>query len=145
MNEILDSEKLILVFLYIWEKPIRAGDLFIILKEKNYFTRSRQTLNSSLNKLTKLGLIHYQKYRLIELTNIGRIRAAHIKWHMHLLELFFQKTLDLSQDKIDREILRLTPVVSCAFIRALVKKYHDEECELQTLINEENCCVEGGN
>ncbi len=136
-----DSEKLILLFLYSWEKPIRAGDLFQILNEEYHFDRSRQTLHSLIKKLRKNELISWKPHKLVKLTETGKEHALHITWHMHLLESYFQETLDLKAPIRTKEALRLTPIVSCEFINA-IKKFHQADCELKEAIRAENLCTE---
>ncbi|MFX1283845.1 MAG: hypothetical protein ACFFB5_09320 [Promethearchaeota archaeon] len=135
-----DSEKLILLFLYDWERPIRAGDLFQILNEEYHFDRSRQTLHSLIKKLQKNKLISWEPHKLVGLTEIGKEHALHITWHMHLLENYFQETLDLTASVRRKVALRLTPIVSCEFIEAITK-FHQDDCELKEAIKAGNLCT----
>ncbi len=136
-----NSEKLILLFLYNWERPIRAGDLFQTLRKEYNFDRSRQTLHSLVKKLRKNELISWEPHRLVRLTEIGKEHALHITWHMHLLENYFQETLDLKAVVRRKEALRLTPIVSCEFIDAITK-FHQDDCELKEAIKAGNLCTE---
>lgn len=141
MLNLSDSEKYILLFLYTWEKPIRAGDLFRIMNEEYHFDRSRQTLHSLIKKLQKNDLISWKPHKLVRLTEFGKKNALHITWHMHLLENYFQKTLDLTTATQTKESLRLAPIVSCEFINA-IKKFHHADCELKEADKAENLCAE---
>ena len=136
-----NSEKLILLFLYNWERPIRAGDLFQTLRKEYNFDRSRQTLHSLIKKLRKNELISWEPHRLVRLTEIGKEHALHITWHMHLLENYFQETLDLKAVVRRKEALRLTPIVSCEFIDAITK-FHQDDCEPKEAIKAGNLCTE---
>ncbi len=142
MKKLSDSEKLILLFLYIWERPIRAGDLFQILNNEYGFSRSRQTLHSVIKKLRDSHYLSWEPHKLVKLTNQGKDHALHIRWHMHLLEKYFQETLDLSKETIRNEALRLTPEASCDLINAVVLKFHKDDCGLKEAIKAENICLE---
>lgn len=143
MTKLSDSEKLILLFLYSWERPIRAGDIFQILNDEYGFSRSRQTLHSLIKKLRKNHFLFWEPHKLIKLTNQGKEYALHITWHMHLLEKYMEETLDLKEYTIKKEALRLTPVISCDFINAIGRKFHKNCCELEEQIIAKNLCIEG--
>lgn len=142
MVKLSDSEKLILLFLYERKKPITAGHLFEVLTDKYGFSRTRQSLHSMIKKLLKHKFITWEPHRLVELTNQGEEHALHINWHMHLLERYFQETLDLPKETIRKEALRLTPEVSCDFVNAVKDKFNcKEDCELQEAVITERICL----
>jgi len=135
-----DSEKLILLFLYTWDKPIRVVDLFKKINKEYHFDRSRQTLHSLIKKLRKNELVSWEPHKSVILTETGKEHALHVTWHMHLLESYFQETLDMTADIRTKEALKLTPIVSCEFIDAITK-FHQNDCELQEAIKAGNLCT----
>jgi Mn-dependent DtxR family transcriptional regulator len=142
MVNLSSSEKLILLLLHVREKPITAGHLFEVLTEEYGFTRTRQSLHSMIKKLRKNQFINWEPHRLVELTNQGNEQALHLNWHMHLLERYFEETLDLSKDTRKKETLCLTPIVSCDFINAVKEKFNcRDDCKLQEAILTENICL----
>lgn len=142
MDNLSDSEKLVLLVLYDWEKPIRLGDLYNILKGDFGFSRSRQTLHSLIRKLRKKYFLYWEPHKLVKLTDQGKERAVHITWHMHLLEDYFAETLDLSEESIRKEAIRLTPIISCDFTKTLVRKYHQKcGCQLKEAVEDNKICL----
>ena len=139
-GQLTDSEKIILLFLYDWDRPIRIGDIYQILDMKYNYNQSQQNLNYFIKKLRKYQYLKWQPHGRVELLESGKEQALHISWHKHLLERYFRETLDLNEDQIKIEALRLTPVVSCSFINALVKKFHFENCDLKEKINSTKLC-----
>jgi len=142
MDDISNSEKLVLLVLYDWEKPIRLGDLFNRLKRNFGFFRSRQTLHSLIRKLRNNYFLYWEPHKSVKLSDLGKERALHVTWHMHLLEEYFAETLDLSEESIRKEAIRLTPLVSCDFTKALVRKYHKAcGCQLKEAIKDDQICL----
>ncbi|MFX0122364.1 MAG: hypothetical protein ACFFAE_01920 [Candidatus Hodarchaeota archaeon] len=137
-----DSEKLILLFLYVRGKPITAGHLFEVLTNEYGFSRTRQSLHSMIKKLKNSKFINWEPHRLLELTNQGKEHALHLNWHKHLLERYFEETLDLSEDIRKKETLCLTPIVSCDFINAVKNRFNcKDDCKLQEAILTERICL----
>jgi Mn-dependent DtxR family transcriptional regulator len=142
MVDLSNSEKLILLFLYVRGKPITAGHLFEVLTDEYGFSRTRQSLHSMIKKLKKNQFIEWKPHRLVELTNQGEEHALHLNWHMHLLERYFEETLDLSEDIRKKEMLCLTPIISCDFINAVKDKFNcKDDCKLQEAILSERICL----
>ena len=142
MIKLLDSEKLILLFLYTSEKPISAKNLFEVLTNEYGFSRTRQSLHSMIKKLKKIEYVSWEPHGLVEITNQGKEHALHFNWHMHLLERYFEETLDLSEDIRKKETLRLTPIVSCDFVNAVKDKFDcKDDCKLQEAVITERICL----
>jgi Mn-dependent DtxR family transcriptional regulator len=141
-DSLSDSEKLVLLFLHDWQRPIRLGDLYQILQERYYYSQTQQNLNYFIKKLRNNHYLSWKPHSRIELKDKGKEYALHISWHRHLLEKYFEETLDLTLEETKHETLTLTPVVSCNFIAALVRKYHQDDCELKQKIKSENLCFE---
>lgn len=141
-----DSEKLILLYLYVRGKPITAGHLYEVLTTEYGFSRTRQSLHSMIKKLKKSNLINWEPHRLVELTDLGNGHALHLNWHKHLLERYLEETLELSDDVRKKETLCLTPIVSCNFINAVKEKFNcKDDCRLQEAILTENICLNNKN
>ncbi|UCG04522.1 MAG: hypothetical protein JSW11_11165 [Candidatus Heimdallarchaeota archaeon] len=146
MVEFSDSEKLILLFLYVRKKPITAGHLFEVLTNEYGFSRTRQSLHTMIKKLKKFQLVEWEPHRVVELTGKGNEEALHLNWHMHLLERYFEETLDLSEDIRKKETLCLTPTVSCDFVNAVKNKFNcSNDCKLQEAVLSERICLNDKN
>jgi Mn-dependent DtxR family transcriptional regulator len=131
-----------LLFLYDWEKPIRIGDIHQILQKDYNYQQTQQNLNYLIKKLRKKNLISWQPHSMVELQESGSEFALHLAWHRHLLERFFEETLDLPKEQIHKEALRITPIISCNFINALVRKFHNNDCNLKTEVINQRLCVD---
>lgn len=125
----LKQESKILRFLFKWIRPIRPGDLASRLNMKH------QTVNSILKKFVESHLLEWEPYKNVELTEQGRLVAAHYDHHHNLLEHYLKDTLDLSDAQAHKESLRIAPLVSCRMISAICRKYD---------IQGEEGCVEQG-
>ena len=137
-----DSEKLVLLFLHDWQKPIRIGDIHQFLQKDYNYEQTQQNLNYIIKKLRRKNLLSWQPHSMVKLVKNGEELALHLTWHRHLLEKFLTETLDLSEDQIQKEALRITPIVSCNFINALVRRYHNNDCELKTRVNQQKICLD---
>lgn len=138
-----DSEKMVLLFLSDWNRPIRIGDIYNELQKGYNYDQTQQNLNYFIKKLCKKDYISWQPHSRVELLEFGKSSALHLSWHRHLLELYFDETLDLKKEDVKKEALRLTPLVSCNLINALVKKYHIKDCKLKDEVKLKGLCSEG--
>ena len=68
---IKNKEHKVLDFLFYWGRPIRVGDLVKELKIKH------STLNSVLHRLSDEGMIRWETYGPVSLTENGKEKAAH--------------------------------------------------------------------
>jgi len=115
IDSLNSSEKIILDFLFRWDRPIRAGDLSAELNIKH------TTLNSQLQALENKGLIKWRRYRTISLTDTGIKLAKHLVRHHRILELLFNNLLGMTPEQAHRESVRLFPFCSCVLINKVTK------------------------
>jgi len=112
----------------------------IILSETNRVVRVRDiakhlnikmpSVTAALNKLNERGLVHYEKYGFVELTEEGtRIGRAVYRKHS-FLKNFFHDVLRMGRASSDKEACRLEHHLSpeaCTQIYRLVEFYRSEK------------------
>lgn len=73
---------------------------------------SAASVTGMLKKLSKLDLVTHSPYHGVELTESGRMLALEMIRHHRLIELYLQKALGFTWDKVDAEAERLEHVIS---------------------------------
>lgn len=73
---------------------------------------SSASVTGMLKKLDKLGFVAHSPYHGVELTEEGRMVALEMIRHHRLIELYLQKALGFTWDKVDAEAERLEHVIS---------------------------------
>lgn len=73
---------------------------------------SAASVTGMLKKLDKLGFVTHSPYRGVELTEEGKKIALEMIRHHRLIELYLQKALGFTWDKVDAEAERLEHVIS---------------------------------
>ena len=73
---------------------------------------SSASVTGMIKKLDKLGLVTHSRYHGVELTETGRKVALEMIRHHRLIELYLQKALGFTWDKVDAEAERLEHVIS---------------------------------
>ena len=112
------QENKVLEFIYRWIRPIRAGDLSKEMDIKH------TTLNSQLKLLELKGLVRWDRYGPIELTEKGIEAAKHLNRHHGILENFMIEVLGMKKSEAQLETLSLAPVVSCGFVNLIGNKFN---------------------
>ncbi|HNU92534.1 MAG TPA: metal-dependent transcriptional regulator [Spirochaetota bacterium] len=87
------------------------------------------SVTAALGKLREKGLIHYEKYGFIELTDRGR-RVAELVYRKHsFLRRFFREVLGMERDSADEEACRIEHHLSPEACRRLYRlvEFHDAE------------------
>ena len=97
-------------------QPIKPGSLAKLLEIPH------QTLNSALFRLSDHGLIKWEKYKEVHLTETGLGKLKHLEYHFHLVEIFLMNSLGLPSEEAIKEASRLAPYFSCNLITAIYKK-----------------------
>src|SRR5690349_12271688 len=64
---------------------------------------SPASVTGMVKKLSKMGLVTHSPYHGAELTEEGRMLALEMIRHHRLLELYLQKALGFTWDKVDAE------------------------------------------
>ena len=82
-------------------KVVRVKDIAALLKIK------MPSVTSALSKLKELGLIDYEKYGYIELTEAGNIISDRVISKHLCLKEFFSKVLNLSEDQSETEACKI--------------------------------------
>ena len=80
--------------LLIGKESVNISELSILLKV------SLPTVNSMINKLTKQGLVNYEKYKPISLTEKGKKLAASIVRKHRLTEIFLVTKMGFQWDEV---------------------------------------------
>ena len=73
---------------------------------------SAPSVTGMVKKLAALGLVGYDRYHGVRLTEAGRSAALEVLRHHRLLELFLVEELGMSWDAVDAEADRLEHVLS---------------------------------
>lgn len=132
MVEFSATENEVLAFLYEWNRPIRAGDLSKEIKMPH------STVNSILGRLSKKGVVIWEKYRLVSLTDKGRNYLNHLTRHHHLFAFFLTRTLEMPIDNAHQNVNNIfSGNISCELIEKIDKKLNSpSECECGKIIPE---------
>ncbi len=122
----MNKDNSVLEFLFYWDRPINSGTLRRELNIKH------STLNSVIERLQKKGLVEWEKYSLISLTETGKHEAAHLSNHHFIVEKFLTETLNMNEIDAHEEALKISPHVSCKIIDAICKKMNISHKEINT-------------
>jgi len=87
-------------------RVVRVKDIAAHLKIK------MPSVTSALNKLKELGLIDYEKYGFIELTNKGSIISNRVLSRHLCLKEFFSRVLNLPADQSETEACKIEHHIS---------------------------------
>lgn len=120
------SENLVLLFLAKWVRPIRVGDL------ARKLGKNHSTMNSIIKRLERDGFVHWDPYKLVELSEKGKECASHLSLHHDAMETFLIKTLGLPEQQAHEEALKLAPDTSCKLIETICTRYENVNCVLDT-------------
>ena len=82
-------------------KVVRVKDIAALLKIK------MPSVTAALDKLKELGLIDYEKYGYIELTESGNIISDRVISKHLCLKEFFSKILNLSEEQAEAEACKI--------------------------------------
>jgi Mn-dependent DtxR family transcriptional regulator len=103
-------------FLFYLNRPIIPGDLSNELQIKH------STLNSVLKRLQEEGMINWEKYRNISLTEKGIETGKHLTQYHLILERFLSEVLGMESNVAHSEALDLSPHVSYNLIKSICEK-----------------------
>jgi len=82
-------------------RVVRVKDIAALLKIK------MPSVTSALNKLKELGLIDYEKYGFIELTEKGAVISSRVLSRHLCLKEFFSKVLNIPEDQSESEACKI--------------------------------------
>lgn len=118
MKRNISLERKILEFLHGWLRPIRVGDLKTELAKEG-IDIPHSSLNSVIQRLEKEGLLTWEKYGPVALTEKGKKEAAHNQRHFHLFAMFLVQTLDISIEQAKKESYQISGALSCDLIDSI--------------------------
>lgn len=104
---------------------------------------SKPSVNKALNNLKTTGLIHYETYGTIELTEDGEELAKKLLEAYDIVYLFLKDVLNLQADEAKNEAEKIKSAISDNTINSLAKYVHkvldmtDLDCGYD--INKEQC------
>ena len=87
------------------------------------------SVSGMLRKLDALGLVAYERYRGVCLTEAGRRVALEVLRHHRLLELYLAETLGMGWDEVHAEAERLEHVISEELEQAIAAKLGNPICD----------------
>ena len=105
--------------------------------------RTKATVNSAINSLKSEGLINYEPYCHIELTDLGEKEAIKIIEAYDIVKLFLTDIIDAKSENVDREAKEIKTILSDDTLNKLARYTHKTlglyslECGYD--INNENC------
>ena len=105
--------------------------------------KTKASVNNGINSLKAEGLINYEKYGQIELTEQGEREAIKIIEAYDIVKLFLTDILDAKKENSDEEAKKIKTILSDDTLNKLAKYTHKTlglyslECGYD--INNENC------
>lgn len=121
------------------EDAIRPGEIAKSL------SRRRSTINSALERMVQDKLIEWEKYGPVRLLTKGRGVLKHLENHLHLIEIYLLKTLNLSKEEAQQQAISLAPHCSCSLIKKIYEQYNEpSKCPNHTrlIYNPDSFCEE---
>ncbi len=98
------------------------------------------TVTEHFQRLKKLGLISYKKYKGIQLTKKGIIEGELLMWKHRILETYFTEEFGLSKDKACEEANKIDFYISNNIIEHMCKKNnHPKICPCGNEISRRFC------
>ncbi|MFX0206879.1 MAG: metal-dependent transcriptional regulator [Candidatus Hodarchaeota archaeon] len=107
----------VLQFLFDHSGSIRVGEL------KKNLKKPHSTLNSIIHRLERNGLVIWQKYGPVTLTETGKNKAAHLSRHHFMLEILLVEALGMSAQDAHQEALTTGSTLTCQVIDRIAQKY----------------------
>ena len=87
------------------------------------------TVTEHFQKLAELGLVQYERYKGIKLTELGVKEGEFLIWKHRILETFFSDYLDLPKDDACKEASKIDFFISKNIISLICKKFeHPKTC-----------------
>ena len=92
----------------------------------NFLKVKKSSTNKALNVLKEDGLIYYEKYQNITLTEIGFARAKYIHRRHELFEIFLRDIIKTDENLVQEETEQLAHCISChtaAKLQSFIEEY----------------------
>lgn len=113
----------------------------------NKMNCTKPSVNKALNNLKDSGLVNYETYGTIELTQEGENLAKKVLEAYDIVYLFFKEVLNLNEEQAQKEAEQIKSTISDETINKLAKYVH-KVLDLNSLdcdynVNNERCrsCV----
>ena len=114
--KLTNSQEEYLKTIYLLEnnnKKIRVTDI------ANKLKITKPSVNKAIKTLKELGVLEYEAYGDITLTEKGKETAKEKKKKQGILEMFFEVVLEISQDKAKEEAIAMKHAISPETIKKL--------------------------
>ena len=87
------------------------------------------TVTEHFQKLAEIGLVEYERYKGIKLTNLGIEEGEFLIWKHRILETFFTDYLNLLKEDACKEASKIDFFISKEIISLICKKFnHPNTC-----------------
>lgn len=94
-----------------------------------YLDVKKSSTNSALNILKEQGLVNYEKYKNVTLTDIGIVQAKHIKKRLELFRKFLVDIIGTDEKLASVEADKLAHCISC-HTTAKFEKFIEKELKV---------------
>lgn len=138
--EISDKQKEYLRVIYILNKTQSVARVTDIAKKLN---KTKPTVNYAINSLKQEGLVNYETYGAISLTQLGERIAKKLLEAYDIISLFLSEILKLDSEKVKQEASKMKAILDDETINKFAVYTHKElglyslECGYD--INNERC------
>lgn len=129
LSEALEDYLNAIYKLSINENTTRVTDI------SNYLKVQKPSTNNALRVLKEEGLVHYEKYKNVSLTEKGIAVAKQIHKRQKLFESFLKDVLEIDETLVKREAMKLSHCVSChttakleRYIETILEKKEETTC-----------------
>lgn len=120
-----DSLEEYLYTIYILTKECSRARVTDIAEEMDV---TKASTSAALNVLKDQGLINYEKYKNITLTESGVARAKYIKRRHELFEIFLRDIIKTDKELVEEETKKLAHCISC-HTAAKLEKFIEENIQ----------------
>lgn len=109
----------------------------------NKLSKTKASVNSAINSLKEIGLIKYEKYGPIELTELGEKEAIKIIEANDIVKLFLTDIINVESENAEKEAKEIKTILSDDTLNKLARYTH-KTLGLYSLdcgydINNQNC------
>lgn len=109
----------------------------------NKLAKTKASVNSAINSLKEIGLIKYEKYGPIELTELGEKEAIKIIEANDIVKLFLTDIINVESENAEKEAKEIKTILSDDTLNKLARYTH-KTLGLYSLdcgydINNQNC------
>ncbi len=117
-------------YLYTIYYLIKMNGIARVTDIANSMEVTKASTNKALNLLKDQGLINYEKYRNITITNNGIVRAKYIERRHELFRKFLKDIIKTDEKLVESETEKLAHCISChtaAKLEKFIENYMESE------------------